>query len=526
MKKTLATALILVVTLGKASAAFTQQQLQIAIQLGAIQLGYVTNQPYVAGTNASHDQDALAQGLLALSATAAKPPVTGYVVGASVPAVQSTAFQQELYAATQYALSGVNTNVSILASKVATTSGVRYYSLPASTLSTAATTPTAVVQLAATLIPNNSAGFAQTAVVASQSCTTNEGGFVIPTWGPAPKTTSKSVPSTVNNATGKTQISNAAAAASACLTAACAQYAKGTVNWQAFPSNSVSGTNLPNFGAKPLVVSGQTQENDPQGLSEAAASVAAGAIGGLGAVQSNTNYGWTATNVVIMIQSLTTAANKVFAASTNNSTLGVGYTGGTLQASALAETAQLAGTNNFNFGSYASAYNTNTIGALDGIIQGSINALGKTQMNLQWVAKGIAEGFFIDYVETSGLGNASFSTTPSATNSFASFEAANLAYINNAFTHYGVTTSGAASLDTAIKNQITSGFNAAYADWSLGNQAATNPTFVANGQNGSFVLPGAVAIGINGVAVNNGTPKVTTPFLNGVGSPVTDTTGL
>jgi hypothetical protein len=525
MKRTLATALLVTALLGGgASAASTQQQLQIAIQLGAIQMGYTSTntpyKPYVAGVNLQQDQYALAQGLLMLSATAAKTP--SYVRGAgNVPQCQTPQFQQEIYVATLNALSGVNSNFSIAATTVPLQSGANY-SLPASKLSTAATTATAVVQLASTLIPNRAAGFAFSAVSASQAGITNTSGFFIPTWGPAPKTSGSSV--TVNSATAKAQINNAATAASACLTASCSQYAKGTINWQGFPTNNFSATNLPNFGLKPLVTSGQTQANDPQGLAEAASSVAAGAIAGLGQIGSNTNYGQSASNVIVMVQSLTTAANKVFPTSTNSSTLGVGFSGGTLQAAALAETAQLAGTNNFFFGSYAAANNSNAIGMLTGIVQGSINALGKTQNNLQWVAKGIAEGFFIDYVETSGLGSKSFSTLSSDTNSFASFQSANLSYINNAFTHYGIKATSA--LDTAIQKAITSGFSSAYADWTLGNKATNNPSFKADGSGGSFLLPGAVGIGINGVAINGATPKVTTPFLNGVGSPVTDTIGL
>jgi len=515
--------MLIVTALVKAPAASTQQQLQIAIQLGAIQMGYISTStpytPYVAGTNSSNDQKALEQGLLALSETQTK--TAAHVIGATAlpNSCASTQFQNQLYVATLDALTGVNSNALIASGPVTTSSGS--VTVPKTTLSTALTTATAVVQLANTLVPNRGVSFAQSAVTATEAVYTNSG-FLIPVWGPAPKTTGS--PTTVNNKTAATQINNAATAASSCLASACAAYAKGTINWQAFPATNYSATNLPNFGAKPITASGQTQMNDPQGLSEAAAAVSAGAIAGLGTVGSNTNYGWTATNVVVMVKSLTTAANKLYAASTNNSNLGNGYTGGTLQSTAFAETAQLAGTNNFSFGSYTFANNTNTIGALDGIISGSIAALGKTQNNLSWVAKGIAEGFLVDYVETSGLGSNSFAVSPTATNGLATFETQNLNYIVNTFTHYGV--SASSSLDTAIKNAITAGFTSAYTDWAQGNMASINPTFVSTGLNGTAPLPGAVGIGINGLAVNGQSPKQTTPFLNGVGSPVTDTIGL
>jgi len=126
---------ILTILLATASAALAQNPTvvneQIALQLGAIQMGYTTPFVLTAGSNATvkqHACNALVQGRKAMAATAAAPGVN--VQGAvNVPAVDSVEFRDQLYQAVENV---VTTPLKATVSGVATLVGGKKVSARAS----------------------------------------------------------------------------------------------------------------------------------------------------------------------------------------------------------------------------------------------------------------------------------------------------------------------------------------------------------------------------------------------------------
>jgi len=319
----------------------------------------------------------------------------------------------------------------------------------------------------------------------------------------------------LNEKTAATQLNNAAAVAKAALTAAAKAYLTGTKQWAAVPktgpaSNSVY---LPNFSTKAIGPTGNPQPVDLKGLANAAAAVAANAINGLGAQNIYTNpvatntaqlYGKTQSNVIVISKALILAAatfqKNSAAASTADSTR---YVSGSLGATSLGLITQVSGSDNTEWAS------SPTVKLLQGVVTGAVAAVGKTSANLSAIVTGISQGFYAVYVSThvATIGDPTLTPSQFASGTVLEHTYNNASDILAAFVNAGVTAA------TLAKYQITT----------TSIQTAFNnvASAISSATNGVWANTISGARGINlGVGTN------TTPLLNGVGTPVTDTIGL
>jgi len=514
---------------------------QIAMQLGAIQLGYST--PY----NPSADDltngvaaSILKQGQLALATTTANFTTTAYVVkpGTTNPTVvanpQTDQFRGQYLAAVQNALANPTT-ATIPKTTVSTYNPVSKRYIPVAnvtgTLTPAATTPSTILSAVIADMPNFAPDLVGRAVSATMAGATNSSGIFIPTWGAAPKPTAANLSSSnninvFNQKTAATQLSNAGKAASAALTAACKAYAAGTVNWQKWPVNGVTNSNgyLPNFGLTTNGPKGgsanQIQTPDLKGLADAASAVAANAINGLGAVDmnnpSNGLYGKTQVNVQSIAQQMINAA-KAFQATSTSTKGGLIYGTGSLGAASFGLITQVAGYQQSNgvptsggnqsWGAQGSPDTFTYL--LNGVVRGAVAAVGATNLNfLKAIATGVAQGFTAAYLQTQ------YNADKTTIMSLANFSALNTQQITQAFSSAGVSSSVISQLNSL--GSVSSGIANTYGCFD------TNSGIWSFGSNNSNGLTIAGAPGINLGNTNNGI----TPLINGVGSPVTDTTGL
>ena len=514
------------------TASATQPVNQVALQLGAIQLGYVTNgQAFNVPSGTTNTillqemANAIYQGNQALNATASNS-YPQYVSGiatnsTNTPVAQSQQFRNQLFTATLNALehpetytNGISTEkvVSInLTSGKKTTNTVTIFGQ-----NPTLTTATAVTGVATARVPDLGPGFAKTAVTASMAYTTNGAGVVLPVFGTPPSaaqingaTTPQKV-LTLNEATAAKQITAASAVAKATLAAAVKAYKTGTKQWAKVPTTgpATNGVYLPNFSTTPIGPTGNPQAANLTGLANAAAAVAANAINGLGALNTNsaTNtaglYGQTYSNVLSLSKALTQAAAAV--QTTSVSTASTHYPSGAIGADTLGLITQVAGVSDAEWASAASAQ------IMDGVVKGAVLAVGVTSVNLNAVATGIAQGFYATYVETfvPTIGQ----PTPLTPAQFAAGTVGNTSYNNandiiSAFKLAGVTATELTKLGINVA-QITTYFN---------NVASA----ISSGSNGVWA---STISGAKGVNLGVGTNK--TPLLNGVGTPVTDTIGL
>jgi hypothetical protein len=507
---------------GGASQAHATAGDQIAIRLGATQLGYPSS--YKPGTNALWDASALKQGQLALAATTANVGTTAFVVSpvsagytnpTVVPNPQSTNFRTQYLAAVQSALTNPTlatipkTTVKTFNPKTKTYVNVANVT---GTLSPASTTPTLILNAVVADMPNYGPAIVSNAVAATMAGQTNGQGIFIPVWGAVPKPTAANLKdpasiNTFNSKTASTQLSNAGKAASAALTAASKAYTKGTQNWQGFPTtgNPTNTSYLPNFGTKALGQKGLTNNQAPNltGLADTASAVAANAINGLGNFNTNAlaPYGKSATNVQFMTQQLIKAASAFQATSTRAITGVTSYTAsGSLGAASFGITAQVAGDQNSSWGAQATPDTFTTL--LNGVVRGAVAAVGKTSPSLGAIALGVAQGFTASFLQTTYNANGTFDKEK-----FLDDNVRNNA-ITAAFQAAGVTASS--SLST-ISSNIASGVNQAW------NAFDT--------KEGKWNLTQYAMAGAKGINLGN-TNSGITPLINGVGTPVTDTTGL
>jgi len=515
------------------ASAQTQQNNQLALQLGAIQLGYTTNNSWT--TNPQLLANALTQGQQALLATTTNK-YTSYVGSTNAgstnlpptnaPVAQSENFRAELLQATLAALESPITYTNKVSPAIPVTvvngkTGKQTTNkVTALGFNPALTTPTAVLAIVSARIPNFDPSLISNAVAATMMTTsgTNTNGVLFPVWGPQPAkasvtgaTTAQKV-LTLNEKTIATQLNNSAAVAKAALAAAVKAYTAGTKQWAAVPktgpaSNSVY---LPNFSDKPIGPTGNPQAINLTGLSDAAGAVAANAINGLGAVNTNSPtttaglYGQTASNVTIISKALTQAANAVQATSIKTSP---NYASGALGAAELGLTTQVSGTNDESWGGQASTNITTKL--LNGIVKGAVQAVGVSSANLAAIATGIAQGFAITYLETSYESN----VTPVSISQFTSDNLQNSAILN-AFIAAGVKS---ISIEGKISAALSSGVTQVYNAF---NYSGTN-SWTYNGiLNPTYTISGAKGLSFSY------TTNTVTPLLNGVGTPVTDTTGL
>jgi hypothetical protein len=493
---------------------------QIAIKLGATQLGYPSS--YTPGTNNLWDASALRQGQLALAATTANVNTTAFVVSPVIPGntnptvvpnPQSATFRSQYLAAVQSALTNPTirtiTNQTIQTYNPRTRTYVNVANVKG-TLSTASTTPTLILNSVVAKMPNFGPAIVSNAVAATMAGTTGTNGIFTPVWGAVPKPTAANLKdqasiNTFNSKTASTQLSNAGKAASAALTAASKAYTKGTQNWQGFPTtgNPTNTSYLPNFGTKALGQKGLTNNQAPNllGLADTASAVAANAINGLGNFNTNSAtapYGKSATNVQFMTQQLIKAASAFQKSSTTVITGVPNYSSGSLGAASFGITTQVAGDQNSSWGGQASPDAFTTL--LNGVVRGAVAAVGKTSTNLGAIAVGVAQGFTATYLQTTYNANGSFVTL----DQFLQENVGNNA-IAAAFQAAGVT---GTSL-SRVSSSISSGVNQA---WNAFNQ-----------QTGQWNLAQYPMAGAKGINLQLGGSSA---LLNGVGTPVTDTTGL
>ena len=523
----------LLITAATASAQ-TQQNNQLALQLGAIQLGYTTNATWF--TNSQLLGNALVQGQQALLAKTTNKYTT-YVgtnaASTNQPVAQSSSFRAELYQATLNALSSpvLNTNKYTGGTNLPTVLVVTYN--PKTTklttnkitsfgLNPVLTTPTAVMAITTARIPNFDAGLISNAVAATfaLATTTNTNGVCFPVWGPQPsaasvKTATNSTNvNNLNTKTATTQLNNAAAVAASALTATLKNYAAGTTQWAAVKptvglvSNTVY---LPNYSIKAIGPVGGTNNQNPNllGLSDAAAAVAANAINGLGAM-INTNssgplslYGKSAPNVQLIAQKLIAATAPFQKTSTSGSisTPNVPfYTSGALGAAGLGLVTQTAGDQNESWGNTGSEDSYTTL--LKALVKGAVKAVGgANSINLQALATGVAQGFTVAYLQTSFNASA----TPVSKTTFTND---NLAAILAAFTTSGVAISS--TIQGLIQSNITAGIQNVYNAANIGSKSWDLSSHTISGADG----------------INLGATNGATALINGVGTPVTDTIGL
>ena len=498
---------------------------QIAMQLGAIQLGITaTNVPYDP-SNADLTNGAAAsaykQGALALATTTANYANTAFVyytnnIGTNnpMPAPQTDAYRSQYYAAVQNALNAPQ--VATINKQNVTTFNPKSKSIVVvknvtATLNPTLTTPTLVLQAAIADMPNYALGLVNSAVAATMAGSMTNGVF-IPVWGAVPKPSAAILASetklnSFNQKTASTQLTNAGKAASAALTATCKAYAKGTVNWQGWPSNGVTNANgyLPNFGTTTNGPKGgtvsQIQTPNLTGLADSASAVAANAINGLGAFNTNSSalYGKTQANVQSITQQLITAAKAFQKTSTTTVGNTPFYASGALGASSFGITAQVSGDQNESWGGQATPDSFTLL--LNGVVRGAVTAVGKTQSAyINAIAVGVAQAFTSAYLQTTYNANGTFVTL----NQFLQDN------VNNSSIAGAFIAAGASStLFSGANNPISVGVNQA---WNSFNQT-----------NGTWNLAQYPMAGAKGVNLQLGG---TNALINGVGTPVTDTVGM
>jgi hypothetical protein len=519
LKTLKASAFLLLATLALVHTASAQANSdQMAIQLGAIQLGYnsSTNTAW-SSTNTQLIANALTQGRLAMAATTTNPYAfvtnnggTNYQYGSTnMPPAQSGYFKMQVYNSTLFALSSpVTYTNSITPQNVVVTNPVSH-TVSTSTISTfgftpQATTPSAILSLATARVPDMSPGLISNAVAASMKYTTNSKGVILPLFGPQPSASSISSAGTnptliyqLNQRTAATLLSNAQRSASTAMVAALAYYPNGTQQWVGINTAGVAKQNmyLPNFSTTLLGSSNNTQAPNLTGIANAASAVAANAINGLGAFNLATNastanlFGKTSNNVQALTQQLVAvvASYQTISTSTvkiNNQTYsGFSVNGmeeGALGAASFGLVTQVAGTNASNWNTAANK------SLLNAVVAGAVQA---SPVNVPAIAIGVAQGFYATYLKTA-VG------TPI---SEALFISNNTSAITTSFLNAHASTS---YNGITLSNTIVSAFQDLYTKYTNGNFAAI-----------------AGAKGVNMSTNNLG-------VLNGIGTPVTDTIGL
>jgi hypothetical protein len=523
----------LVITAATASAQ-TQQNNQLALQLGAIQLGYTTNATWY--TNSQLLGNALIQGQKALLATTTNKYVAYVVDGTNAPATnqpvaQSGDFRSELYQATLNALNSpvLNTN------KYTTTNAISVVTynpkngklttnkITSFGLNPVLTTPTAVLAIVNARVPNFDPGLISNAVASTMMTTsgTNTNGVLFPIWGPQPSAaklktaTNAANVNSLNASTAATQLKNATAVASAAMTASLKAYVAGTKQWAGVPKTgpATNGVYLPNFSSKAQGPSTNQLATDIFGISSAAAAASANAINGLISSSTNQLYGQSFTNVMSMTKALAKVAvtfqNTSLTVVSGRPTTSIGALG----AFSLGVVSQLAGNNNDNW--IPSTQSTNSVlqGMLDGAVA-SVKAGGGSStvltQRVNAVVAGVAQGFLGTYLETAGYNN-SFADVDNKTTV-------------NTLSQTDLATSVQAALSLAKLTLPASTFNLA----SLQNliDTAFDQTYKAFGYDpatGKYT-PGTYAPNISSLTGAAGINNFN--LVNGVGTPVTDTIGL
>lgn len=356
-----------ILVLGGSSLSASQQSDQIAVHLGAIQLGI----PDLASASDQQKANALAQGRLALGATQAKFNPDSFVEGAVTPSPQSEAFRTQLLQAVQKALTAplngsISGNVALQNGKQSKVNAV---------LDPALTTASAILDFALKRIPNTGPGLAIAAIEAAVASPQKFG---------APGT----------------GVADANKAAGIAMNLALRTYAKGTRQWG---PTSTTPPSLPNFSGKP--VNGVAPSLN--GLMDAAAATAANAINALGsALKDDPDV------VAGITASLVKSAARFQKISQTPPEGTPARFGGTAGATATALVSQVAGN------AQADWTNATSGDLLNAIVSGAMKA---AKRQVVAVAYGAAAGFAGTFVATGGS-QAAFDINAVAAKILASFK--------------------------------------------------------------------------------------------------------
>ena len=279
------------ISIGAASA--TQQEDQIAIQLGGLVLKVDVNNTQTSDADIAR---ALVEGRAILQSTASRavPVVAGQSFGADQ--VQTAATRALILEATQKALATPVTRT--ITRQIVTLSNGRNVTVGA-TLNPKLTTASAIAAYALNRIPNAAPALAKSAVAAAMKLVNGEPVFNYP--GKTPEKVQE------------LQMQDAAKAAGFALSYSLKAYPGGTQNWPPVPrTGPVAGEEyLPNFSERSIPGHGaNVQASNLDGLSQAAAAIAANVISGLGPVDGL--YGQSTTNVKFLTQSMVETALVIF----------------------------------------------------------------------------------------------------------------------------------------------------------------------------------------------------------------------
>lgn len=473
---------------------------QVAVQLGAIQLNILLGP----ATTPEDLSKALVQGrnvLASLNRGTTSKPNNGlkpYVIGATFPTnaadIQSPTLQGQILHATQNAIENpitlpfptpVKSQVSTLDPVTGKTKVVSV-TLNSNSFNAKKTKASTIFSYASKKIPNFGPGLVQDAVAGAFA------GQGTPVFGYTGNTPAKVL---------SAQLADAGKIAGLAMSTALKGYKTGTANWAGVPRTGiVTGVPyLPNFSSKPLPSSSVDvtlqQPANLGGISEAASAVAANAINGLGNTVAG-SYGKTGDNV----QSLTRAIIKG-AVRFQKTSLGAGSntTIGAIGGASLGLTAQVAGDQNFDWGSTVGGADATTA-ILNGVVAGALKA---SKSNAYYIAYGIVQGFAGTYIKT--MENASLSI-----GTLAAFITENSGDIDAAFTL--ANNNRAVLFKNQSQSTVPDVVSAAVTDvWNAfgyNNLGVLDPSARNIGS-----LTGADGINLFGV-------------VNGVGLPVTDTVGL
>lgn len=360
---------------GASTAQARQADDQIAIQLGAIQLGIAD----LSAATAQQQAEALAQGRLALKATQTKFDPQAFVVGATTPQPQSAEFRAQLEQAVENALAdpvslNVDGTVTLINGRKTKAKGK---------LDPASATASSIVNTALLRIPNVSP---QLVVNGIQAAVTGKFG---------------------RPGTG---LQDAYRLADRAMSIGLRTYARGTRQWGAISSTSVS---LPNFSDE--TIGGVAPSLN--GLMDAASGIAANAINALGTLKTTPDV------VAGITASLVRGAARFQKTSQTAINGNLVRYGGTTSATATGLVAQVAGTAQ---GDWSNATSGDLLNA---IVSGAMRAAKKQVVS---VAYGAAVGFAGTYVSTGGSA-ATFDINAAAADILASFKTTRAVRAKNEF---------------------------------------------------------------------------------------------
>lgn len=358
---------------------------QIALQLGALQLGLTdgTQAFQVDNTNPEEAAQALTQGRIILKATSKSKGdfgVAGFTTNNTT--IQSSDLRGQIYTATLLAVQSPQ-KFAVKSQEVTVVNAGKTSTLKlTASLDPKKTTASAIFSYAisSSRIPNFAPGTISDAIT---SALANEDGVY-----------------TFNYKDQKAALADVNKIAAAAMKAGLTAYARGTINWAGVPSTGtlLGATYLPNFGSKPLpntkVSVSQQQAINPRGLANAASAISAAATQALNAALPDTDTAEVLakkaafSNLAASLVKGAATFQKTSLLQTSTDSSKNGRLGGAVAATGLALASEVAG-GEANF-------NDNTIdnALLTGIIEGGVKG---SAANVPAFATGVAGGFVAAY---------------------------------------------------------------------------------------------------------------------------------